>query len=239
MAQNVYDTEKFFKNYIQLPRQVKGLVGTPEWPALKSLLPDPKGSHFLDLGCGFGWVCRWARENGAIAAHGVDVSENMLSKARDFPPDSAITYTRADLETFEMPSETHDIVFSSLSFHYLKNLSNLILGIYKTLKPGGALVFSVEHPVYTAPQDPKIVPGSEHQTTFSLGSYLDEGYRISNWLADGVVKQHRTISTYVTILLQAGFTLAALEEWGPTQEQIKASPRTAFSFLLLKAVKAK
>lgn len=239
MAQNVYDTDNFFKNYIQLPRQVKGLDGTPEWPSLRTLLPDPKGLQFLDLGCGFGWVCRWARENGAAAACGVDVSGNMLSKARDFPTDSSITYTRADLETFELPPNTYDIVFSSLSFHYLKNLPSLISQIYKTLRPGGALVFSVEHPVYTAPQDPKIVPGSDRATTWSLSSYLDEGPRISNWLAEGVVKQHRTISTYVTILLQAGFTLAALEEWGPTLEQIRASPNTAFSFLLLKAVKAK
>ncbi|KUJ23095.1 S-adenosyl-L-methionine-dependent methyltransferase [Mollisia scopiformis] len=239
MAQNIYDSENFFKNYIQLPRQVKGLAGTPEWSALKSLLPDPKGTQFLDLGCGFGWVCRWSRENGSVAAHGVDVSEKMLCKARSFPTDSAITYTRADLETFELPPNTYDIAFSSLSFHYLKNLPSLIQQIYKTLTPGGALVFSVEHPVYTAPQDPKVVPGSEYQTIWSLASYLDEGPRISNWLADGVVKQHRTISTYATILLEAGFALAALEEWGPTQEQIKASPHTAFSFLLLKAVKAK
>lgn len=56
MAQNVYEQENFFKEYIQLPCQVKGLDGTPEWPALKALIPDPKGSTFLDLGCGFGWI---------------------------------------------------------------------------------------------------------------------------------------------------------------------------------------
>lgn len=211
MAQNVYDCDEFFKNYISLPRQVKGLDGTPEWPALKALLSDPNGSRFLDLGCGLGWVCRCAREQGAISAYGVDVSEKMLAEAEEsFPSDPAITYTRADLETFELPPSTCDIAFSSLSFHYLKNLPTLVNQIYKALTPGGALVFSVEHPVYTAPQDPKIVPGSEHQTTFSLANYLDEGPRISNWLADGVVKQHRTISSYITILLEVGFTLAAL-----------------------------
>ncbi|KAE8453480.1 hypothetical protein EG329_010341 [Mollisiaceae sp. DMI_Dod_QoI] len=243
MAQNIYDDQGFFNQYIQLPRQVKGLDGTPEWPALKSLMPELKSSTFLDLGCGFGWVCRWARENGAIAVQGVDVSENMLSKARSFPPDAATTYTRADLENFELPASVYDIVFSSLSFHYLKNLPSLILEIFKTLKPGGALVFSVEHPIFTAPRNPKFVSDSDGQMVWPLDGYLKEGPRTTNWLADGVVKQHRTISTYVTILLQAGFTLSAVEEWGPTPDQIKESPQWADElkrppFLLLKVVKA-
>lgn len=46
-----------------------------------------------------------------------------------------------------------------------------------------------------------------------LDSYLSEGPRTTDWLAKGVVKQHRTISTYITILLDAGFTLSAIKEW--------------------------
>ncbi|CZR51996.1 related to SAM-dependent methyltransferases [Phialocephala subalpina] len=243
MAQNVYDQENFFKEYIQLPRQVKGLDGAPEWSALKALIPDPKGSAFLDLGCGFGWVCRWARENGATTVQGVDVSDNMLSKARGFPPDAAITYTRADLETFEIPPNTYDIVFSSLTLHYLKNLPSLILQISKSLKAGGAFMCSVEHPIFTSPRNAKFVPDSEGQTIWPLDGYLKEGPRTTNWFADGVVKQHRTISTYVTLLLQARLQLSALDEWGPTPEQIKESPQWADElkrppFLLLKGVKA-
>jgi 2-polyprenyl-3-methyl-5-hydroxy-6-metoxy-1,4-benzoquinol methylase len=91
MAQNIYDAEDFFKEYIQLPRQAIGLKGAPEWPALLAMLPASlTGAKFLDLGCGFGWVSRWAREEGAVQVLGVDLSENMLAKAREFPADEGM-----------------------------------------------------------------------------------------------------------------------------------------------------
>jgi ubiquinone/menaquinone biosynthesis C-methylase UbiE len=50
------------------------------------------GAKFLDLGCGFGWASRWARKRGAAEVLGVDLSENMLAKAREFPADGGIAY---------------------------------------------------------------------------------------------------------------------------------------------------
>src|SRR5690349_23874229 len=99
MAQNVYDNPEFFSGYSQLPRQVHGLAGAPEWPALRAMFPAVSGKRAVDLGCGFGWVSRWLRENGAQAVMGIDVSENMISHARQFTADTAIDYRIADIET--------------------------------------------------------------------------------------------------------------------------------------------
>ncbi|HXA96495.1 MAG TPA: class I SAM-dependent methyltransferase, partial [Candidatus Dormibacteraeota bacterium] len=82
MTQNIYDDAKFFEGYSRLPRSVEGLAGAPEWPALRALLPALRGLTVLDLGCGFGWFCRWAREQGTTRVVGVDVSERMLARAR-------------------------------------------------------------------------------------------------------------------------------------------------------------
>jgi len=73
--------------------------------------------------------------------------------------------------------------------------------------------------------------------------YLDEGPRTTDWLATVVVKQHRTIGTYVTGLLRAGFALTDLVEWGPDAEQIAAEPtwsveRDRPPFLLVAARRA-
>lgn len=79
MAQNIYDNPAFFEGYAQLPRSVQGLDGAPEWPALKAMLPDLTGKAVIDLGCGYGWFSRAARELGACDVTGVDISEKMLA----------------------------------------------------------------------------------------------------------------------------------------------------------------
>ena len=80
MAQNIYDNPAFFEGYAQLPRSVQGLDGAPEWPALRAMLPDLTGKSVIDLGCGYGWFCRAARELGASDVTGVDISEKMLAR---------------------------------------------------------------------------------------------------------------------------------------------------------------
>src|SRR3954454_1442544 len=125
MTQNIYDDDEFFAGYSGLGRSVAGLDGAAEWPALRALLPDLQGRRVLDLGCGFGWFCRWAREQGAAAVLGVDVSEKMLARARTATPDPAIAYARADMESFE-PAAAFDLVYSSLALHYVENLERLM-----------------------------------------------------------------------------------------------------------------
>jgi 2-polyprenyl-3-methyl-5-hydroxy-6-metoxy-1,4-benzoquinol methylase len=87
MTQNIYDQEGFFAGYSQLPRSVHGLDGAPEWPTLRALLPDLNGLRVADLGCGFGWFCRYARQQGAASVLGLDVSEKMLARAKAETPD--------------------------------------------------------------------------------------------------------------------------------------------------------
>ena len=77
MTQNIYDSDAFFEGYSRLPRSIEGLEGAPEWPALRAMLPDLRGRRVLDLGCGFGWFCRWARTQGAVQVAGIDVSKKM------------------------------------------------------------------------------------------------------------------------------------------------------------------
>jgi len=42
-----------------------------------------------------------------------------------------------------------------------------------------------------------------------------------------VIKHHRTLATYINMLLQLGFAISHVEEWGPTDEQIAARPSLA------------
>ena len=202
MTQNVYDDDEFFEGYSRLPRSVEGLDGAPEWPALRAMLPDLCGRKVLDLGCGFGWFCRWVREQGVAQVLGIDVSEKMLARARATTQDEAITYTRADMEQLELAPGSFDLVYSSLALHYIENLDGLMAEVYRSLVPGGSLVFSVEHPIFTAPAEP-------------------------GWSTDAAGRRIWPVDSYLNMLLRRGFALRHVEEWGPTEEQIAAHPQWA------------
>jgi SAM-dependent methyltransferase len=240
MTQNIYDNPDFFAGYSRLGRSVEGLDGAAEWPALRALLPDLRDRSVLDLGCGFGWFCRWARQQGAARIRGLDISERMLARARSMTDDPAIEYERADLERLDLPTSSFDLVYSSLALHYIVDLEGLLAQAHRALVPGGSLVFSAEHPIFTAPAAPGWQSGGASGKVWPVDRYLEEGPRITDWLAKGVVKQHRTLATYLNMLLRLGFDLSHVEEWGPTDAQIAARPDLAVerqrpAFLLVAA----
>jgi SAM-dependent methyltransferase len=240
MPQNIYDDPDFFEGYSQLRRSREGLAGAPEWPALRGMLPPLEGVRVLDLGCGFGAFARWVREMGAVSVLGVDRSENMLARARAQTQDPGVTYDLADIEHLVLPDASFDLVYSSLTLHYIADFGAVCVTIRRWLVPGGRLVFSVEHPLFTAPRNPEWRTETDGAKVWPINDYLLEGRRVTNWITPGVVKYHRTVASYVNSLLAQGFHLVRLEEWGPSHAQIAEHPEWASEvhrppFLLLAA----
>ncbi|MEN3931212.1 methyltransferase domain-containing protein [Microvirga sp. W0021] len=223
MTQNIYDDEVFFKNYADLPRSKYGHDGAPEWPVMLSLLPELQGKRVADLGCGYGWFCRYARDMGSSQILGLDVSQKMLEKAHQMGADG-ITYSRQDLETLLLPENSYDLVYSSLTLHYLENLQGVLKTILASLVSGGYFIFSAEHPIFTAPSSPDWTIDNSGRKSWPVNDYQLEGQRVSNWMAEGVIKQHRTLGTYIDLLVSAGFMVKRLVEWGPSAEQIATLP---------------
>lgn len=224
MEQNIYDNPHFFEEYSKLNRSVHGLNGAPEWESIRALLPDLTGKRVLDLGCGFGWFARYAIERGAASVLATDISQNMIAKAKEDTANPAITYKIADLEELELPAASFDFAYSSLAFHYIKNFRQLLHTIHNALVPGADLVFSIEHPIYMAPKNPEWTRDKHGDRVWPLNQYCIEGERTTDWLAKGVRKQHRTLGTTITTLIDVGFTIRHIKEWSPSPEQLQAHP---------------
>lgn len=224
MTQNIYDNQDFFDGYSRLNRSVEGLDGAPEWPALRELLPSLRDANVVDLGCGYGWFCRWAREQGAKHVLGLDVSEKMLEQARALTTDEAITYEQADLELLDLPQASCELAYSSLAFHYVEDLAWLWKNVHRALVPGGRMVFSIEHPIYMASMHPGWIEGALGRKVWPVDSYQAEGRRVTDWLGKAVVKQHRRIDSLLNLLIKTGFSIAHVEEWGPTEAQVTLRP---------------
>ncbi|GIK06343.1 hypothetical protein Aspvir_001991 [Aspergillus viridinutans] len=217
-----YDDPAFFAKYSQLPRDAVRLKNALQWPTISRNIGQVTNQTVLDLGCGFGQFCGWASENGAASVHGIDASVKMLEKARELNNAENITYEHGDLDfSLKHPNSTalklrenaYDIVHSRLVFHYLENIAATFAAIYKALKPGGRFVFSVQHPIFTAPQTPNWGVRKDGGTPFwEVESYGSEGPRMIDFLGHPIRAYHRTTETYISLLLENGFMLVDFKE---------------------------
>lgn len=221
MKQNKYDEPIFFEKYKQMERSKNGLESAGEWETLKRVLPDFKNKSVLDLGCGYGWHCEYAIENGALSVTGVDISQKMLSVAQQKANSKKINYICMPIEDIDFKAESFDIVISSLAFHYIKSFEDILKKINKVLKQKGKFVFSVEHPVFTAygSQD-WYYDDYGNKLHFPVDNYFYEGQREANFLGEKVIKYHRTLTTYLNSLLTNGFDILNILEPQPSQNMI-------------------
>ncbi len=95
---NEYDNESFFEEYAKMSRSKEGLSAAGEWHQLKPLFPPLQGKTVLDLGCGYGWHCKFAAEQGAVRVLGLDLSQKMIDEAKARNTAEQITYGVCGIE---------------------------------------------------------------------------------------------------------------------------------------------
>ena len=242
--QNIYDDPEFLAGYATLERFGPGWTRAVEHADFMGLLPDVEGKRVLDLGCGLGQLALYLAERGAAKVVGVDISERMLAVAQAERAHPRITYRREALEHVVFDSERFDLVVSSLAFHYVEDYAGLVRRIARWLAPGSVLVYSTEHPIYTAidPATGWVTDAEGRRLHWALDRYADEGERAQRWFVDGVRKYHRTFSTLVNGLVDAGLVVERVLEPVPDGEMLRRRPDFADeeprpTFLLVRAGK--
>lgn len=225
MKENKYNEDNFFREYSQFPRSVEGLSAAGEWHELKKMLPDFKEKRVLDIGCGFGWHCIYAAEQGAFSVLGTDISRKMLSVAKQKTTFHNIEYKQIAMEDMEFSPNTFDVVISSLAFHYTSDFKDICKHIYHCLATDGDFVFSVEHPIFTAQgsQDWSYGKNGEREH-WPVDNYFQEGKRDTIFLDEHVMKYHKTLTTYINDLIQIGFAITEIIEPQPADHLLDIVP---------------
>lgn len=222
MKENKYDNKQFFVKYSQMDRSRKGLSGAGEWHELQKILPDFRNKTVLDLGCGYGWHCKYVSDHGAREVLGTDISHRMLQTAGEKNSAENIEYQCTAMEDLDFLPETFDVVISSLAFHYVRDFETLVKNIYRWMKADGVFVFSVEHPVFTAYGTQDWYYDAEGNILhFPVDNYYYEGARDAVFLGEHVIKYHRTLTTYLNTLLQTGFELQHIIEPQPPEDMMQ------------------
>ncbi len=242
--QNIYDDPGFFAGYSTLERFGAGWERAMEHADLLALLPEVDDRRVLDLGCGAGQLAHHLATAGAAEVVGVDVSERMLALARAERAHPRVTYSREAVEQVVFPPARFDLVVSSLVFHYVDDYRAMVLRIAGWLAPGGVLVYSTEHPIFTArlPGDGWVLDGAGRRTRWGMDRYADEGAREETWFVPGVRKVHRTLATLINGLVDAGLVVERVVEPIPSEQWLHDHPlardeRRRPMFLLVRARK--
>ncbi|HSV53896.1 MAG TPA: tetratricopeptide repeat protein [Burkholderiaceae bacterium] len=106
---------------------------------------DGRGAPFasaLDLGCGTG-LCGPLVKPRAARLDGVDLSQNMLDKARALGVYEQLAH--ADIATFlRETDQRYDLVLSADVFIYVGDLEPVFQGVRRVLQSGGIFCFSAE-----------------------------------------------------------------------------------------------
>ena len=110
---NIYDNETFFAEYGRMSRSAQGLSGAGEWHQLEPLFPPLQNSAVLDLGCGYGWHCKYAADHGAAEVLGLDASERMIGEALARNAHPRIRYEVQALDRYAYPAERFHLVISN------------------------------------------------------------------------------------------------------------------------------
>ena len=240
--QNVYDDPEFFAGYSRLERFGAGWERASEHADLMGLLPDVAGRRVLDLGCGAGQLAHHLATLGAAGVVGLDVSERMLALARTRWAHARVTYQRTALEAADFPSSSFDLIVSVLVLHYVEDYRGLIARVAGWLAPGGVLVYSTEHPLYTGRLPGEGWVRDAAGTRWAVDRYADEGPRDEHWFVPGVRKVHRTLATLVNGVVDAGLVVERVLEPVPGEAWLEAHPqmrdeRRRPMFLILRARK--
>lgn len=218
---NIYDNKQFFDQYAKMSRSQQGLSGAGEWHQLKALFPDLSGKDVLDLGCGYGWHCKYAVECGAKRVLGIDMSERMIQEAQEKNADYKITYRVCGLDDYDYPADSYDCVISNLVLHYIEDIDTVFRKIYSTLKSDGVFLLNIEHPVFTAGVNQDWVYDLSGKPQYwPVDDYFYPGERVTHFLGQNVTKQHHTLTQILMGLINTGFRLEAVEEAMPSTEMM-------------------
>ncbi len=222
-------------------------------PCVEDLIGDVRGKRVLDAGCGEGYLTRYYASKGANVT-GVDISKTLVEIARDkSPEDLQLDYKVDDICHIDTAVDgSFDIVLCNLVILNVPCFKEAFSEFNRVLVSGGILILSVVHPAFNfygsgAWEMGEKVPETKRREGlfFKVDHYSEEKKYERYWRTrDGekfpqpITFYHRTISTYVRALSDAGFRITNMEEPAPKTDDLffERERRIPF-FMVFRAIK--
>lgn len=207
-----------------------------EKPAIYSYLNDLKDKKILCLGCGDGQECDVIIQKGAKKVVGVDSSLYLIEGAKFSYDNPKIEFLCSKLEDLDFPKNSFDLIFSSLTLHYIKDWESLFKNLNKWLTKNGKIVFSTHHPLKWGSQTTrskdfnKFMIGYQKSKNPDFKDQIFGDYHTFRPIKDKffgeleVVYYHRSISKMIQEIIAGGFKILDFSEPLPLPESQKLIP---------------
>lgn len=104
---------------------------------LCELLNIKPQSKVVDLGCGSGLLTFELAQFCHVT--GLDISHKMIEIAKEKDVNSRVTWVEANVDKYNFPHESLDVVIAYESFHLFPNIEQLIERIIQWLRPNGII----------------------------------------------------------------------------------------------------
>ena len=138
----------------------------------------------------------------------------MLAIAERHGGPPTLRYVQDDAQALAtFPDASFDRVNCQLGLMDIPELDATLQAVHRVLRPGGWFTFVIGHPCFLAP-NARTVANSDGTLGRWVGDYLTERFwRSKN--PEGVRRvgnHHRTVSTYLNALVDAGFLIERIDE---------------------------
>jgi SAM-dependent methyltransferase len=198
-------------------------------PTFLPLLGDVAGMRLLDAGCGEGYLCRKLAAMGAASVLGVDAAEGMIRVASERTPDGGpIEYRVGDFQTLDGVADASvDLVASNMALMDLPRPDVALAAAHRVLRPGGAIVYSITHPCFQAPESGWHCDANGAKKHWMAGRYWEPAsfeLEIASGFGHQTYGFHWTLTDYLDATLAAGFALERVVEPRPLREAAPPNP---------------
>jgi ubiquinone/menaquinone biosynthesis C-methylase UbiE len=106
---------------------------------------DLRGKSVADIGCGTGRHWHKLYKTSPASLTGFDVSAGMLSRLKHKFPDAGV-YQNKDNLFADVPTDTFDVIVSTLTVAHIKHIDEALRAWCRILKPGGEMIITDFHP---------------------------------------------------------------------------------------------
>jgi SAM-dependent methyltransferase len=198
-----------------------------EKPAMLALTNELDNNLILDLGCGSGEDLIILSVNNRVV--GLDSSKELLKIAECTNEDVELWHI--DLNNQEIPDKYQfDIIYSSLTMHYVKDWNRLFKQLNNILKPKGKIIFSTHHPIKWGSEVNKNKEFNEFKLGYRKDKNNQKSYQVyGDYLNTYPVKENlfqqleiihynRSLSEMFKIFANNGFVVKQFIEPKPVEE---------------------